>query len=91
MNIWLVSALPGSLVFRFLIPCAAPRRIAHRLAGCDPGSPGASRHTGSCCNPSVHALRKLYFYYFQIEWDMIVGTVFLPILNQMEISFVQIR
>ena len=39
----------------------------------------------------VYTLKKLYFLFFQIEWDMIVVTVFLPILNQMEFHLVENR
>ena len=40
--------------------------------------------------PSLMIHKRKYFsVYFQIEWDMVVVTVFLSILNQMEFQLVQ--
>ena len=38
---------------------------------------------------SISHADKLYFLFLQMEWDMIVVTVFLSILNQMEFHLVQ--
>ena len=49
-----------------------------------------SMQIGTSLLDSLH--RENYVYIsFHIEWDMIVGTVFLSILNHMEFHLVQIR